>query len=752
MPYTPPSHRSPASTASSSPDVSRRSSFQSAPRPSLPRSSSYLNKHRRTPSVNAVGDKSETLTAPDFGEARRAMLDFGGSVRQSPPPGVDERALIPNGAVISPPESATSGSDEDEPPEMKSRQTEVLKNLREAVSQISKSTTTPPPQNAQPKVTIPPSFHMSLSTSALSNMSRAGRKNGHVRSSTEPHVPSLHKSNSSSTNSEEETDEDSKCKPQMVRKKSGELVRPALRGHRRPSSVPGTPVFSKAVHFDSHLEHVRHFLQVDRPLAVSAGSSPVDNYESDSEYPFPGRGRSGKGPPFEWELATPNFPHDSLVRSSMPARLERVWLSNDQKALLGSVAVVNLAFHKLVVCRFTFDYWKTVSEVNAEYGHEIRPRESPFGHDRFTFNIKLSDLADLESKTLFFCVRYLVNGQEHWDNNDATNFQVGFKKKYLPQNGKNNFQGSASKPVGGLPRSSRRQNSGDQPAGPAAGSASADAFGKEASLFNFGQPIHEYLGEPESGGGLRFKSKSSSNLATDNLAKELSLPSGVAFSNRYDFSASLDAAVKAAKDAPPKQLKQKEKDTLYMRRNIRGSDSFGPAPFAAGPSSSKEAQPPATSSLPSTSYEELVNKYCFFGSATKPSSPTVKDGPMKVATPEGRKLQLPPHGVSDCCKAKLPTSAESQGPRRHAGAASHHSLPNGQTKPYLAAFSPSSAASSYATSPGAWSDSMSVGATPAMGGATPPTFASVSGTPASDVMSERFPWTTDVHTATAIQG
>lgn len=536
------------------------------------------------------------------------MLSLGGSVRQSPPPAVDGRELIPKGAMISPPESLTSGSDEDEPPEIKSRRTVVLRDLREAVSQISKAAT-PPPQQTQPKETTPPSLRVSFSTSALSEMPRGGRKNGHVRAATEPNASILKKSGSSLTASEEETDEDLRYKPQMVRKKSGELVRPALRGHRRPSSMPGTPVFSKAVHFDSHLEHVRHFLQVDRPLAVSAGSSPADNYDSDAEYPFPKDGRGNKSPPFEWELATPNFPHDSLVRKTMPVRLEKVWLSNDHKSLLGSVAVANLAFHKSVVCRFTLDYWKTVSEVSAEYSHEIRPRETPEGHDRFTFTIKLSDLADLESKTLFFCVRFMVNGQEYWDNNNSTNFQVDFRKKHLPQNGKNNFQGASSRPLNGLPRSNRRQNGGST-LRPMSMPASLDAFGNSNGVFKFDQPIHEYLGESDSAGGLRFKSKSSSSLASDNVAKDMVSPSGVAFSNRYDFGASLNAAVKAAKDATSSQskLKEKENDTLYMKRNVRGSESFVSPPVDGSSPSGLDSP---TASLPSASYEELVNKYCF---------------------------------------------------------------------------------------------------------------------------------------------
>jgi hypothetical protein len=52
-------------------------------------------------------------------------------------------------------------------------------------------------------------------------------------------------------------------KSSMLRKKSGELVRSALRlpsAKLRLSSMPGILIYFKAVYFDSHLEHVRHFL------------------------------------------------------------------------------------------------------------------------------------------------------------------------------------------------------------------------------------------------------------------------------------------------------------------------------------------------------------------------------------------------------------------------------------------------------------------------------------------------------------
>jgi hypothetical protein len=440
---------------------------------------------------------------------------------------------------------------------------------------------------------------------------------------------SVDSSNSLSTASEEDTDEDLGTKPQMVRKKSGELVRPALRpsSRRRPSSMPGTPVFSKAVHFDSHLEHVRHFLQVDRPLAVSAGSSPADNYESDTEYPFPAEARpTSKAPPFEWEILTPNFPHDGAGRKALPVKLEKVWLSADQKSMLGLVAVANLAFQKQVICRFTLDYWKTTSEVTAEYSHDIRPQEGPFGYDRFNFNIKLSDTANLESKTLFFCLRYSVNGEDFWDNNGGSNFQVDFRKKHLPQNGKNNFQGALGRSKNALPRSNRRQNSNSGLARPKSMPISVQDFGSDDSQFKFDQPLHEYLGESGSGPtGLRLKTKSSSNIASDNIAKDLTSPSGVAFANRYDFGASLSAAVQAAKDS---MSKEKEKDTLYMKDNVRGTRfladtkqaSHSPPMFSPVnvPGGSHSPVP----SLPSASYEELVNRYCFVRSPASTTAGT----------------------------------------------------------------------------------------------------------------------------------
>lgn len=557
------------------------------------------------------------------------------SIRQSPPPITGDRGM-PTGAIMSPPDSA---SDDDDLPEVRGRQIENLKELHDAISQIPQqrarlpsvgSTAGKETADAGDLLVLPTQanalvdgMHHSFSTGSLGELAVGGhRRFTHTRSATEPHISIIKSADGSFTGSEEDSDEERLRKPQMVRKKSGELVRPALRpaSRRRPSSMPGTPTFSKAVHFDSHLEHVRHFLQVDRPLAVSAGSSPIDNYESDAEYPFSTDERAAtRAPPFVWDIVMNNFPLETPVRKAQPVRLEKVWLSNDQKSLVGSVAVANLAFHKLVTCRFTLDYWKTTSEVAAEYVSEIRPVETAHGQDRFDFTIKLSDLANLESKTLYFCIRYNVNGQEHWDNNNGTNFQVDFRKKMVPQNGKRGVISAGTRSLNGLPKSNRRPGQKSKQA-----STTFNEFGDNQKP-TFNKSIQDYLGESDST-GLRLKGvKSAGDLPSDNLSKGLST-SGQ-FSLRYDFGDSLTRAIQNAKNdiagKPAGKL-----DGLYMKsmkktappmgvttdseNRTRQTPSVKVDSPSAGPSATSPADSPSTG-ISSASYEEIVNKWCFVG-------------------------------------------------------------------------------------------------------------------------------------------
>jgi hypothetical protein len=569
---------------------------------------------------------------------------------------------MPSGAIISPPES----SDDESGLVVRARLPGAqVKELQQAISQIPQQRAGSPERSVRiqmPQQLSPPlkdAIEKSLNSSALDlQVVSPPRKNGHKRSVTEPNASMMMNNESSVLTEEEDSDTEFRHKPQMVRKKSGELVRPALRApsHRRPSSMPGTPTF-KAVHFDSHLEHVRHFLQVDRPTAVSAGSSPVENYDSDTEYPFPGSDDRHKvrQPPFEWELNARNFPAiESPARRALPVRLEKVWLSpSDQKSLIGSIVVSNLAFHKAVMCRFTFDYWKTTSEMAAEYSSPVVPKLTEAGHDRFTFSIKLSDTANLESKTLYMCIRYTVGGTEYWDNNNGANFQIDFRKKHLPQNGKGNFQGASARPVAAntLPRSNRRSNQSTQSRPKTATVTTPDEFGvKPNAKLDPKSVLGDMLDEPVP--ALRFKTKSMVALPSDNLSNGLSAPSGQAFAGRYDFGFSL--SIIKAENAEQDAAKDRGDDGALYMKSGRGRDAAtrppmptfaSPAPMTTPvPQQKPTAAPippmgtrapamlppvPGTSSpvaganspmagsnspsflLNNDSYDELVNKYCF---------------------------------------------------------------------------------------------------------------------------------------------
>lgn len=449
------------------------------------------------------------------------------------------------------------------------------------------------------------------STVASQPLSADARKISHSRSSSEMML-SKHNVNIeteslavSSTDGSDAEDDGLRIKPSLLRKKSGELVKPALRpaSRRRPSSMPGTPTYSKAVHFNEEIEQVRHFLQVDRPIAVSAGSSPVETYDSESEYPFLDE-PTEKEP--EWEIKLANFPSsDSYERQTMPVRVERIFLASDNKTLVGTVACANISFQKLVIARFTLDYWKTTSEVVAEYNHDVRRRQKDDGYDRFNFNIKLADQANLESKTLLLCVRYHVNGQEFWDNNASINYQVDFVKKV-----KQSPNRRSSGTLRAIPRS-RHSPTGSRPRSMPAGSFDDD-FGQEfGSKFAFGSSRPEFRDSPSATIRLKPKSKRGS-LYPDQVNRNH--PVSQAFSTRYDFSASLSAALSTAQTALGDRsgLTQNGANNAakgyFDKTASNGAPKVNTNPVPGTQSGGLSSDKP---DLKSAEYNELIQKFCF---------------------------------------------------------------------------------------------------------------------------------------------
>ncbi|CAE7188260.1 hypothetical protein PTNB85_07574 [Pyrenophora teres f. teres] len=637
MPYTPPSQRSPAPSMTSSPTLSRNHSYIDQPphspatsrRPSLPRSvssTSYLAKSRRTPSFetsdNTAANGNASKASVTKTEASQHGPSSNGSLRPSPPPVND--LLIPSGAITTPPDS----SDDDE----RGRSMADLRELQEALQHIDVKRMPSPSREAtenvndrrpQPVVTL------------ARSLSAEARKIAHSRSSSEivlsQHM--IHPLNNdpiiSSSDGSDNEDDELRMKPPLLRKKSGELVKPALRppSRRRPSSMPGTPTYSKAVHFNEEIEQVRHFLQVDRPIAVSAGSSPVETYDSESEYPFTEATRS-KTP--EWDIKLMNFPvSESYERQTSPVRVERIFLASDHQTLVGNIAVANLSFHKLVVARFTLDYWKTTSEVVAEFNQDVRKKQKEDGYDRFNFNIKLADLANLESKTLLLCVRYQVNGQEYWDNNNSMNYQVDFSKKAKQQKSK---RPTAS--LGAVPRS-RHSPLAPRPRSMPAASFDDD-FGHEfETKFQFGSGRAVIPEPPSTAIKLKPRSKRGSLYPTQAPRSQVTQ----AFASRYDFGASLSAALSTAQTA----LGDKSGLRVNTQDKMNNCYFDRPAPAVKAPATTTAPIPGTRPDsltlekpdLQSAEYNELIQKFCFFGTPTGKSSPSVTTPATKPVLGDG---------------------------------------------------------------------------------------------------------------------
>ena len=651
MPYTPPASHSPVTSRPQTPSLSRTHSYNklqthgqlpptTGSRPELPHSSSsYLHKHRRSPSISKSNSFLEipTLNGIKLEATREESKE---EVEKSIPP------VATNGEIISSTES-TQNSSEDETNTEKGEVRDLanLAELQAAIRVIEQHRASSPDRTSAEtnKARITNGIRFSQPTkdpetkSEVSHrlpLSAGARKISHSRSNTDgnAHLDFLRNKfdsparSQSDSDAEEVEDDELRIKPPMVRKKSGELVRPALRPStfkRRPSSMPGTPTFSKAVHFDSSLEHVRHFLQVDRPIAVSAGSSPVEStYDEEIEFPFGNFDNRSKSLPFEWEIQLPNFPAETPQRNLLPVKVERVYLSSDNKNLIGAVAASNIAFHKLVVVRFTLDYWKTTSEVVADYNNDIRRKQINDGYDRFVFSIKLEDQANLENKTMFFCVRYNVNGQEFWDNNHSINYQVEFSKKPKFKKGNN------TRPLNALPRSNASPNLSPRPR--SMPNLSDDFSSSSYEFSSFPQPSTQIIGDSPA----RFRNNKPLTTIIPDAPGRRANPASQAFGNRYDFGASLSAAIQGSGSGANDRggVLMRDSKSITKQFSFPTNSSVSSPPTSTINKFGKVTQQSETESntkggfaksispidlavekppLQSSSYTELLDKYCF---------------------------------------------------------------------------------------------------------------------------------------------
>lgn len=228
------------------------------------------------------------------------------------------------------------------------------------------------------------------------------------------------------------------------------LLKPSLKLHRN------TPT-NKSVRFDMPLVQVLHFHSPaveeeyeeeeedeDEEEEDDEDDYYVEEEENDLEDAFLEIFSRGLSSPHDTEshlfpqYLTDPFSRDSLSlkltnwplvhankRSlSQMVSLESLDWENARSVIKGCVLVHNVAFEKSVMVRMSFNLWQTWIDVEATYKESLNDALDRFSFELVTPN-HLSYLNLINtSSSCSMAIRYQVNGQEYWDNNNQCNFNV----------------------------------------------------------------------------------------------------------------------------------------------------------------------------------------------------------------------------------------------------------------------------------------------------------------------------------------
>ncbi|ORX37920.1 putative phosphatase regulatory subunit-domain-containing protein [Kockovaella imperatae] len=329
----------------------------------------------------------------------------------------------------------------------------------------------PPPSHRTIHLSSPRTFSDTPSRPTM--MGRRGSHNGQRTVSAHASSLSIDLPSSSSNNGRGQSLEPPARPSSMIRKKSGEVVKPSLKvrsmstpdlsrqpeeEHDDPSDHEGGRPFgeerSKSVRFAGDdddepgtLENVITFLKEQRPVQLGQENMTETETENDTDasdfVQFRTRRNAAARAIDEAErivmeggsrvprIRVDFSPDARSVLGSEHVVLERVDMATPGPlALKGTAVVRNVSFNKWVAVRFTLDHWQTVSEVSANHVcHIPSSTTGDEGWDRFSFSIKLDDYKrKLEERQLILCVRFSVDGKEWWDSNNGINYNFTFKK------------------------------------------------------------------------------------------------------------------------------------------------------------------------------------------------------------------------------------------------------------------------------------------------------------------------------------
>ncbi|CAF1337421.1 unnamed protein product [Adineta ricciae] len=99
--------------------------------------------------------------------------------------------------------------------------------------------------------------------------------------------------------------------------------------------------------------------------------------------------------------------------------------SNSEQKLTGTLWVTNAGYSKYVSIKYTFNRWLNTYEREAQH----RCHSNDYRNiDQFEFSIDIPEDVD----RVDFVLRYCINGQEHWDNNNGQNYTLQTESAYTP--------------------------------------------------------------------------------------------------------------------------------------------------------------------------------------------------------------------------------------------------------------------------------------------------------------------------------
>lgn len=125
----------------------------------------------------------------------------------------------------------------------------------------------------------------------------------------------------------------------------------------------------------------------------------------------------------------PSFPENMGTEPNFLKLLCRQRVCLDQVfcsefGIMGTVQVLNLAFEKEVMVRYSFTDWKSSADSKASWMTTVRRNESTFESDVFRFHLPVPPFILQPGATLQFAIRLWVRGSEYWDNNDGRNYKL----------------------------------------------------------------------------------------------------------------------------------------------------------------------------------------------------------------------------------------------------------------------------------------------------------------------------------------